>query len=48
MESLKKITISIDAHLLKQIEEKAEKENRKVSEFIRLLLHEAKGGKEND
>ena len=39
---MKKITISINAELLEKLEEEAEKEKRKLSEYIRLLLQEHK------
>lgn len=44
---MKKITISIDAELLRQLEAEARKEKRKLSEFIRLLI-ESKGEDKND
>lgn len=39
---MKKITISINAELLEKLEEEAEKEKRKLSEYIRLLLQDYK------
>lgn len=42
MRYLKKITISINAELLEKLEEEAEKEKRKLSEYIRLLLQDYK------